>query len=100
MPFTEIKIDRSFVFAATGDPTYRLMIEHTIAVAHQLGLKTVAEGVETRMECDLLASLGCDRIQGYFLSKPLQGSEFLRWMVDRRASPSLRPPQYVELFGT
>jgi EAL domain-containing protein (putative c-di-GMP-specific phosphodiesterase class I)/FixJ family two-component response regulator len=103
MPFTEIKIDRSFVAAATGDPKYRLMIEHTIAVAHQLGLKTVAEGVETRLERDLLATLGCDRIQGYFLAKPLQGSEFLRWMVDRRASTgpeSLRPPQYVELFGT
>ena len=85
MPFTEIKIDRSFVAAAAGDPKYRLMIEHTVAVAHQLGLKTVAEGVETRAECDLLASLGCDRIQGYLVSKPLDGRGFLRWMLDRRA---------------
>ena len=85
MPFTEIKIDRSFVAAAASDPKYRLMVEHTIAVAHQLGLKTVAEGVETRTECHLLASLGCDRVQGYMIGKPLEGSEFLRWMVDRRA---------------
>jgi EAL domain-containing protein (putative c-di-GMP-specific phosphodiesterase class I) len=85
MPFTEIKIDRSFVAAAATDPKYRLMVEHTIAVAHQLGLKTVAEGVETRAECDLLASLGCDRIQGYLISRPVEGSAFLRWMLDRRA---------------
>ncbi len=85
MPFTEIKIDRSFVSAVT-DPKYRLMVEHTIAVAHQLGLKTVAEGVETRTECDLLVSLGCDRIQGYLIGKPLEGSSFLRWMLDRRAN--------------
>jgi EAL domain-containing protein (putative c-di-GMP-specific phosphodiesterase class I)/ActR/RegA family two-component response regulator len=85
MPFTEIKIDRSFVSAAAGDPKYRLMIEHTVAVAHQLGLKTVAEGVETRAECELLSSLGCDRIQGYLVSKPVDGAGFLRWMLDRRA---------------
>jgi EAL domain-containing protein (putative c-di-GMP-specific phosphodiesterase class I)/AmiR/NasT family two-component response regulator len=78
MPFTEVKIDRSFVSAAADDPKCRLMIEHTIAVAHQLGLKTVAEGVETRAECELLASLGCDRIQGYLVAKPVDGGGFLR----------------------
>ena len=85
MPFTEIKIDRSFVSMAASDPKYRLMIEHTVEVAHELGLKTVAEGVETRAECELLASLGCDRIQGYLVSRPADGSGFLRWMLDRRA---------------
>jgi EAL domain-containing protein (putative c-di-GMP-specific phosphodiesterase class I) len=103
MPFTEIKIDRSFVAAAATDPKYRLMVEHTIAVAHQLGLKTVAEGVESRTECQLLASLGCDRVQGYMIGKPLEGSEFLRWMVDRRegaGTDALQRPAYVKLFGT
>jgi EAL domain-containing protein (putative c-di-GMP-specific phosphodiesterase class I)/FixJ family two-component response regulator len=85
MPFTEIKIDRSFVAAAAGDPKYRLMVEHTVAVAHQLGLKTVAEGVETAVERDLLANLGCDRIQGYLVAKPMEGSAFLRWLLERRA---------------
>ena len=103
MPFTEIKIDRSFVAAAASDPKYRLMVEHTIAVAHQLGLKTVAEGVETRTECDLLASLGCDRIQGYLISKPVEGSGFLRWMLDRRAKlgPDAlkRPKRTLEADG-
>ena len=86
MPFTEIKIDRSFVSAAATDPKYRLMVEHTIAVAHQLGLKTVAEGVETRTDCHLLASMGCELIQGFAVSKPLEGAEFLRWMTERRES--------------
>ena len=103
MPFTEIKIDRSFVSAAATDPKYRLMVEHTIAVAHQLGLKTVAEGVETGTERDLLASLGCDRIQGYLIGKPVEGSGFLRWMLDRRAKlgpePTRRQPD-LKLTGT
>jgi len=103
MPFTEIKIDRSFVSAAAGDPKYRLMIEHTVAVAHQLGLKTVAEGVETRAECELLASLGCDRVQGYLVSKPVEGSGFLRWMLDRRAKfgpDAFNCPPEAKRFGT
>jgi EAL domain-containing protein (putative c-di-GMP-specific phosphodiesterase class I) len=103
MPFTEIKIDRSFVSAAAGDPKCRLMIEHTIAVAHELGLKTVAEGVETRAECDLLASLGCDRIQGYLVAKPVEGSRFLRWMLDRRTKlgpDSFKRPKEEKRFGT
>ena len=103
MPFTEIKIDRSFVSAAAGDPKYRLMIEHTIAVAHQLGLKTVAEGVETRAECELLGNLGCDRIQGYLVSKPVDGSGFLRWMLDRRAKfgpDAFNSPSEAKRFGT
>jgi EAL domain-containing protein (putative c-di-GMP-specific phosphodiesterase class I) len=103
MPFTEIKIDRSFVAAAATDPKYRLMVEHTIAVAHQLGLKTVAEGVETRTECHLLASLGCDRIQGFAVSKPLEGAEFLRWMAERRRESKREPlpaVHDVKLFGT
>ena len=74
-----------------------------IAAAHQLGLKTVAEGVETRTERDLLAGLGCDRIQGYLIGKPVEGSGFLRWMLDRRANlgPELtrRQPD-LKLTGT
>jgi EAL domain-containing protein (putative c-di-GMP-specific phosphodiesterase class I)/CheY-like chemotaxis protein len=103
MPFTEIKIDRSFVSAAATDPKYRLMVEHTIAVAHQLGLKTVGEGVETRTECHLLASMGCDRIQGFAVSKPLEGAEFLRWMRERRDSKGreqLLGLRDMKLFGT
>ena len=87
---------------AWGRDKYRLMIEHTIAVARQLGLKTVAEGVETRTEYDTLAILGCDRVQGYLVSRPMDGSTFLRWMTDRRSKQG--PAQFqrseAKLFGT
>ncbi len=103
MPFTEVKIDRSFVTRASTSEKHRMMIEHTIAVAHQLGLKTVAEGVETKAEHDLLASLGCRRIQGYYVAKPMDSTGFLRWMLERRvtvgadAHPGAAD---VKLFGT
>ena len=54
MPFTEVKIDRSFVMAASTSEKHRMLIAHTVEVARLLGLKTVAEGVETRPEMDLL----------------------------------------------
>ena len=103
MPFTEIKIDRSFVTKATTEPKYRMMIEHIVAVARQMGLKTVAEGVETREERELLTLLGCDRIQGYLVARPVDGSGFLRFLLDRhpkrRGEPSL-PLTEARLFGT
>src|SRR4029079_2355381 len=58
MPFTEVKIDRSFVMAAATSEKHRMMIMHTVEVARLSGLKVVAEGVETRAEMDLVASLG------------------------------------------
>ena len=105
MPFTEIKIDRTFVAKAANEPKYRLMIEHTVAVAHQLGLKTVAEGAETRAECELLARLGCDRVQGYFLARPVVGSDFLHLMLDGRAKPvsgheATSSPPEAKRYGT
>ncbi len=103
MPFTELKIDRSFVAGAASDPKYRLMIGNAIAVARQLRLKTVAEGVETRAEYELLAGLGCDRVQGYFVSRPLEGSEFLRWMLRHRARSEADPVDSqpaIRRFGT
>jgi EAL domain-containing protein (putative c-di-GMP-specific phosphodiesterase class I) len=102
MPFTEIKIDRSFV-AAAADAKHRAMIEHTIAVARQLGLKTVAEGVETPAERDMLSRLGCDMIQGYLVAAPMDARDFLRWMEERRASPGggrFAPRAAAKAFGT
>ncbi len=103
MPFTEVKIDRSFVARASTSEKHRMMIEHTIAVAHQLGMKTVAEGVETKAEYDLLAGLGCRRIQGYYVAKPIDAAGFLRWMLDHRvnAGTEAQPRSTdVKLFGT
>jgi len=102
MPFTEVKIDRSFVVAAGASEKHRMMIAHTVEVARLLGLKTVAEGVETRPEMELLERLGCDMIQGFFVAEPMDGRELLRWMVARRAGPrGASPPAAPQtLFGT
>jgi EAL domain-containing protein (putative c-di-GMP-specific phosphodiesterase class I) len=79
-----------------------MMIAHTVEVARLLGLKTVAEGVETRPEMQLLESLGCDMIQGFFVSEPMDGRDLLRWMLARRADSgnASRPSAPNKLFGT
>jgi len=101
MPFTEVKIDRSFVVAAGASEKHRMMIAHTVEVARLLGLKTVAEGVETRPEMELLERLGCDMIQGFFVAEPMDGHELHRWMVARRADArdASPPPTPQTLFG-
>jgi EAL domain-containing protein (putative c-di-GMP-specific phosphodiesterase class I)/CheY-like chemotaxis protein len=103
MPFTEVKIDRSFVVAASTSEKHRMMIAHTVEVARLLGLKTVAEGVETRSEKELLESLGCDMIQGFLVAEPMDGRELLRWMMARRANANSDPSAQSatkKLFGT
>ncbi len=102
MPFSEVKIDRSFVMAAATSEKHRMMIAHTVEVARLLGLKTVAEGVETRPELELLESLGCDMIQGFLVAEPMDGHDLLRWMLARRAAPGDASPALAtkRLFGT
>jgi EAL domain-containing protein (putative c-di-GMP-specific phosphodiesterase class I)/CHASE2 domain-containing sensor protein len=72
MPATELKIDRVFIAAMTGDPRNRILVRSTIAMAHELGLEVVAEGVEDEASLDLLRGMGCDVVQGYYVSRPLR----------------------------
>ncbi|QID16475.1 EAL domain-containing protein [Nitrogeniibacter mangrovi] len=82
MPVDILKIDRSFVTdlasarADADTDTDAAIVRGIIALAHNLDLQVVAEGVETRAQHDLLAAMGCDLIQGYLISKPLPASEF------------------------
>jgi EAL domain-containing protein (putative c-di-GMP-specific phosphodiesterase class I) len=71
LPVDEIKIDRSFVRQMREDKTDATIVASTIGLAHSLGLRVVAEGVEDRATWDELARLGCDMAQGYYLSRPL-----------------------------
>jgi EAL domain-containing protein (putative c-di-GMP-specific phosphodiesterase class I) len=103
MPFTELKIDRTFVNAAAADERPRLLIQQTVSIARQLGLKTVAEGVETRAQRDMLERLGCDRIQGYFVARPMDGRAFLEWQLEQRGKVRVdgtAPPPPEKRFGT
>jgi len=83
VPATEIKIDRSFVGNMHG-PSDRVVVLKTIEIGHELGLKVVAEGVETADQLELLRAHGCDIAQGYFFSKPLPPKEFSTWLEDYR----------------
>ena len=92
VPFDELKIDRSFVHQASADPSLRAILEASLGLAQQLGLKTVAEGIEDQEDWDFLKSSGCDMAQGYFLAKPMPGDDLVAWMAgwqQRREEASL-----------
>ena len=73
-----LKIDRSFVVDALKEPSAAAVIQSIVAIAHNLGLTAVAEGVETREQHDFLRDCGCDAFQGYLFSKPLPPEEFAK----------------------
>jgi len=79
LPVSELKIDRSFVRNLDADDNDKAIVQATIGLAHSLGLKVVAEGVETPQTVSSLTALGCDTMQGFFFSKPLAENEFMAW---------------------
>ncbi len=79
LPFSEIKVDRSFVMSATRSGESRAVIRSVIELGRSLGLKTTAEGVEDAETLDFLKDLRCDLAQGYFIAKPLAGAEARSW---------------------
>jgi EAL domain-containing protein (putative c-di-GMP-specific phosphodiesterase class I) len=83
VPFTELKIDQSFVRAAAASDSSRALIESSLHVASRLGISAVAEGVETRREWELLLSLRCPLAQGYFIARPMAAAQFRDWMRTR-----------------
>jgi EAL domain-containing protein (putative c-di-GMP-specific phosphodiesterase class I) len=83
IPFTEMKLDRSFVNRAVRDAASLAILESSMAMAHRLDLSTVAEGVETERELQLMRTLGCDSIQGYLVARPMPTDKLLRWLRER-----------------
>ncbi len=71
LPVNELKIDRSFVARMATNTDISTIVRSTIELGHNLGLTVVAEGVETAEVLELLRQLGCDQVQGYFVSQPL-----------------------------
>lgn len=82
IPFDELKLDGSFVNGAAKDPSLRAIVEATLAMARQLGMKSVAEGVEHRDDWDFLRALGCDVAQGYFIARPMPAIDLPSWQTD------------------
>jgi len=79
--FDVLKIDQSFISGIPLNKADSELVNTIIAMAHSLGLKVVAEGVETQQQLTLLDDLGCDLVQGYYFSKPLPAKQFLDFSV-------------------
>ncbi len=75
-----LKIDHSFVRATEPNDQSRTIAKTIIAMAHQLGLKVIAEGIETPEQCDWLTRLGCDFGQGFLFSRPISPHHFERFI--------------------
>lgn len=79
--FDILKIDKSFITDIPSNKSDCDLVKATIAMAHSLGLKVVAEGVETKEQSDLLNQLACDYLQGYYFSKPITAQQLLNFVV-------------------
>ncbi|MBX9965845.1 MAG: EAL domain-containing response regulator [Burkholderiales bacterium] len=84
VPFSELKLDQSFVAGASKRESLRVILESSIQLARRLNLSVTAEGVETQDDWDLLRQLDCDHAQGYFIAKPMESAALLDWVSERR----------------
>ncbi|MBF0516524.1 MAG: EAL domain-containing protein [Nitrospirae bacterium] len=82
LPFKKLKVDRSFVNEITNDQDDLTIVKTIIDMSHNLRLKVIAEGVETKEQLDLLRTLGCDEVQGYLFSKPVPPEKFAVLLKD------------------
>lgn len=82
----ELKLDRVFVTQMAEDPGAAAIVRSTVELAHSLGLRIVAEGVENEATLSLLCELGCDLAQGYHLSPPRPADELTQWLARERLS--------------
>lgn len=79
IPFSEVKIDQSLVTGVYDQPQFFGVLEYSMHLAKSLNLKTVAEGVESKADWDLLKELGCDEMQGFHIARPMPGAEIEGW---------------------
>jgi diguanylate cyclase (GGDEF)-like protein len=99
LPVDELKIDKSFVLAMETDLGDAKIVRSTIELAHNMGLTVVAEGLETGKAWKLLAGLGCDEGQGYFIAKPMPQTQFSAWL-SAWAAPDLSHESVDTMLGS
>lgn len=81
-PFTELKIDRSFVQGAVERESLRAILQSAVDMGRRMGINTVAEGVETPEELQLLRQMGCRQVQGYWFARPMAAPALREWLGD------------------
>jgi EAL domain-containing protein (putative c-di-GMP-specific phosphodiesterase class I) len=100
LPFTEVKIDQAFVADAPTSRDSRLIIHSVAELAKGLGLTTTAEGVETIEQLRIVRELGCDYVQGYLVSPPMEPTALKPWTSKfRRAWPAMIAEEKLALWG-
>jgi EAL domain-containing protein (putative c-di-GMP-specific phosphodiesterase class I) len=99
LPFTEVKIDQAFVADLERSRDSRLIVQTIVDLAHGLGLTATAEGVETMEQLRIVHELGCDLVQGYLISQPLEPQKLKPWRDEfRRRWPALLGREELALF--
>ncbi len=89
LPLHELKIDKSFITDMCNNDHDAVLVRSTIDLSHNLGLSVVAEGVENQEIWDLLEILRCDKLQGYFISRPMPADVFENWLQNWKIYPTL-----------
>jgi len=84
IPFTEIKVDKSFVMSAAQSNESRTVVKSIVDWARDLGLKSVGEGVEDADTHSVLQEMGCDFAQGYWIGRPMTGDAVPAWLAAKR----------------
>jgi EAL domain-containing protein (putative c-di-GMP-specific phosphodiesterase class I) len=79
-PINILKVDRSFINNMTSDKSAFELVKSIISLSHNLGMKVIAEGIETQQQADLLKQLKCDQMQGYHYAKPMPLHDFLSYL--------------------
>ncbi|GLY15862.1 GGDEF-domain containing protein [Kineosporia sp. NBRC 101677] len=95
LPATELKIDRAFVSRIQSDARVRAIVSGTVDLAHQLGLRIVAEGAEQSGTLGLLRDLGCDEVQGYVYSPPLPAVQLYAWVLNQETARGFTDDEVV-----
>ena len=95
LPVDEIKVDKSFVLELEKNGNDAVIVRSTIDMAHNLGLRVTAEGVETPDAWNVLGALGCDQSQGYHMSRPLPADELAEWLAKSVWAPGASPRALV-----
>jgi EAL domain-containing protein (putative c-di-GMP-specific phosphodiesterase class I) len=87
LPFTELKVDRSFVFDLLASSDSRAITRGLITMAHEIGLSVTAEGVEDRATLAALQAFGCDKAQGFLIARPMPGDRLPLWISKWKTRP-------------